>query len=178
MSQIADYIFLKDKKIKELNIESITTILEIGNHDFSSETNLCETGIVRDLFIGEINNGTIILGSEIAYKMIHNNEIRKDFLKEFSDCEIFSKAYDDRVMVFGFSLGINGEFVCAKECGDGIFSEGSQTLFEKEIRENQEEINETIIIFDLIKKFEVLYLGKPIDDFNCNEIKLLKYIKY
>ncbi|GAA3514767.1 hypothetical protein GCM10022393_30870 [Aquimarina addita] len=177
MSQITDYIFLKDKKVTEIKIESITTVLEIEHHDFSNETDLCETGIVRDLFIGEINNGTIIFGNGITYKMIHNDEIRKNFLKEFSDCEIFSKSYDDRVMVFGFALGINGKFICAKECGDGIFSEGSQTLFEKEIRENQEEIDETIIVFDLIKKFEELYLGKSIEEFNCNEIKLLKYIK-
>ena len=99
-----DYIFLKDKKVKEIKVETVTTVLEIGEQELLGETDLCETGIVRDLFIGEINNGTIIFGNGISYKMIHENEVRDNFLQEFPDCEIFAKSYDDRVMVFGFFL--------------------------------------------------------------------------
>ncbi len=175
MSQIFDYIFLKGKKIKEIKIESLTTALEIGKHEFVGETDLCETGIVRDLFIGELNNGTIIFGNGITFKMIHESGTRDNFLKEFPDCEIFSKSYDDRVMVFGFVLGINGEFVCAKEGGDGIFSEGSSTLLEEELRTNNQEFDEHIITYKLMEKFEEQYLGKSIDKFDCKEIKLLKY---
>ena len=175
MSQIFDYIFLKDKKVKEINIESVTTSLEIGKHEFVGETDLCETGIVRNLFIGEVNNGTIILGNGITYKMIHESEIRNNFLKEFPDCEIYSKAYDDRVMVFGFVLGINGEFICAREGGDGSFTEGSSTQLEEEIRSNNKEFDEQDITYKLMQKFEEQYLGKSIDKFDCKEVKLLKY---
>ncbi|MCB9328157.1 MAG: hypothetical protein H6572_05675 [Lewinellaceae bacterium] len=177
MSQIFDYIFLKDKKVKEINIESITNSLEIGKHEFVGETDLCETGIVRDLFIGELNNGTIILGNEITYKMIHESEIRNNFLNEFPDCEIYSKSYDDRVMVFGFVLGINGEFICAKEGGDGTFSEGTSTQMEEELRANNEDFDEHVITYKLMEKFEEQYLGKLINNFDCREIKLLKYQK-
>ena len=175
MSQIFDYIFLKDKKVKEIKIESITTSLEIGDHEYVGETDLCETGIVRDLFIGELNNGAIIFGNGITYKMIHESETRNKFLKEFPDCEIFSKSWDDRVMVFGFVLGVNGDFICAKEGGDGIFSEGQTTQLEEEIRKNSEETDEHVITHKIMEKFEEQYLGKSINNFDCREVKLLKY---
>ena len=88
MSQIFDYIFRKDKKIQEIEIESVTTALDIGKHEFVKETDMCETGIVRDLFIGAINSGVIIFGNGITYKMIHESEIRAKFFKEFSDAYV------------------------------------------------------------------------------------------
>jgi len=175
MSQIFDYIYLKDKRVKEVKSESVTAALEIGKHEFVSETDLCEPGIVRDLFIGEINNGTIIFGNGITYKMIHKSTNRNNFLLEFPDCEIFSKAYDDRVMIFGFALGKNGKFICAREGGDGSFTEGSTTKLEEEIRLNNKEFDEQDITYKLMQKFEEQYLGKSIDKFDCKEIKLLKY---
>ncbi len=175
MSLIFDYIFLKDKKVEEINIETLTTSLDIGKHEFVGETDLCETGIVRNLFIGSINKGTIILGNGISYKMIHESEIRNNFLKEFQDCEIYSKTYDDRVMVFGFVLGINGEFICAKEGGEENFSEGTSTLLEEELRASNEGFDENMITYKLMERFEEKYLGKSLDNFDCSEIKLLKY---
>lgn len=80
-------------------------------------------------------------------------------------------------MVFGFVLGINGEFICAKEGGDGYFSEGELTQLEKELRANNEESDEHVITYKLMEKYEKQYLGKSINDFDCREIKLLKYQK-
>ena len=109
--------------------------------------------------------------------MIHESETRNKFLKEFPDCEIFSKSWDDRVMVFGFVLGVNGDFICAKEGGDGIFSEGQTTQLEEEIRKNSEETDEHVITHKIMEKFEEQYLGKSINNFDCREVKLLKYQK-
>jgi len=175
MSQIFDYIFLKGKDSADVDTELITSNLEIEKHELVGETDLCQTGIVRNIFIGEINDGTIIFGNGITYKMIHDSKIRDNFLKGFDNCEVFSKSYDDRVMVFGFVLGINGEFICAKEGGDGIFSEGETTLFEEELRSIEEEVDEHVITYKLMEKFEKHYLGQQIEDFNCKEIKLMEY---
>ena len=175
MSQTFDYIYLKDKKIEEIKVERVTASLEIGQHELIGETTLCETGIVRDLFIGEINNGVIIFGQVITYKLTYYSEIRNNFLKEFPDCEIFAKSYNDRVMGYGFVLAINGEFICAKEAGENSYTEGSTTPLEEEIRANEKETEEYRIIYNLMQKFEEQYLGYFIHDFDCTKIKLLKY---
>jgi len=174
-----NYIFLKDKTTDDLNVELVAPLLKLEQYNFAGETNMCETGIVRDLYIGDISDGAIIFGDIITYNLIHDKEMRHNFLKAFDDCEIYAKMYDDRVGSEGFFLAKNGTFICARESADEEgaedHTEGNSNQFIEETRANNYGLDESMFTYDINKKLEKKYLGQSLDDFDCQSVMLLKY---
>lgn len=187
MSMMYDYYFIKgDRKIQRKHLE---VLFDVEIKEQFEESDLCDTGIVRDYYLGSVNGGTLILGPSISYFLTYDEGLKHRIVELIGDDEIFCKFYDDRVMSFGFVLLKNGVVSRISGYTEEVLSVGEVTDIEKEVylstmvdgvdlEIGDDGIHEDVaqeVLMQSISRYETYYFGCPFESLECKNVKLEKY---
>ena len=126
---------------EELELEDVIFALSIGSTEYVGKVKRYP-GRVRDLYIGKINGGTLVLNASI-FHLICDERKREKFLMFFPDDFIYSDMYDGRNGAHGFLRIERGAIKLLRLFDDKEASVGKYNEFEERVIE--EKIEEYII---------------------------------
>lgn len=194
-------IFVKDNHINDNSeIETLLPELNLNSYKFDGEIGFYESLNSEFLCAGIVNNCLLITHQNLAmeFQEARVSDTEKAFIRRFPNSEISSLVYFSTTDLFGYSLIQNRKRLRVKSAADGeIFTNiGKKLDLEKEIKKNgvfdkeeleemkeemdREEINMMIdneVGIRTTFQMSAWYLGKPLDEGNFENIKLLKFTK-
>lgn len=193
-------IFIKDCQLKDNEVESLLSALNLSNYQPKGEIGFDQSLNSEFFCVGSINNNLLITHQNLAMDFFDEtrSKTEKTFIDKFPESEICVLVYFSTTDLYGYSLIKSKKRIRVKSGCDGevFVNVGKRLEIEKDIKKNgvfekeeleemkedmeREEINMMIDNEVGIRTSFAMtgwYLGKPIDEGNFESIILEKYSK-